>query len=275
LQDDSFIEGKYNIKLDFFIYIYAEPLMLPRRLSQSGQAPLGSPREAGLPSPRLRGPTTPTFDGILSGVDSRLAKRKVSSAARGDLSATDHLNDRRNPDIKEDVELSSDNPPAEQFSSQNQGATNGTSHTTDTSHDLTLHQNGNPTQAPVQGADMVAQGLSNMSISNQANGHPPNPDLSTSATPPIITDLAAVEWSYLDPQGQVQGTLDYFTTSKSAITARLFSNTSQVPSALMLCKSGSMTVTLLLTSSCAVRILTRTGHPLVNYAGWQATRRCS
>lgn len=60
------------------------------------------------------------------------------------------------------------------------------------------------------GLDSVGQSMSGMSLEaqNQPNTNPrvltlPNP--LPSGPPPGLTDPASIEWSYLDPQGQVQG----------------------------------------------------------------------
>ncbi|KAL0576818.1 kinesin-like protein, partial [Marasmius crinis-equi] len=53
------------------------PTLAPRKLSLSGQQPLGSPRDVGLPSPRRLG-HTPSFDGVLNGGESWVARRRAS-----------------------------------------------------------------------------------------------------------------------------------------------------------------------------------------------------
>src|ERR1700683_1678042 len=55
--------------------------MVPRRQSlSSSQGPLASPRDAALPSPRTRMGFGPGFDGVLSGGDSWIARRKAAEA---------------------------------------------------------------------------------------------------------------------------------------------------------------------------------------------------
>lgn len=65
-------------------------------------------------------------------------------------------------------------------------------------------------QVSLSGFDLVGQSMAGMSLEaqNQPNSNPRV--LSTTNTlpsgpPPGLTDPASIEWSYLDPQGQVQG----------------------------------------------------------------------
>ena len=58
----------------------------------------------------------------------------------------------------------------------------------------------------------------------------------TAGPPPGIIDLSTVEWSYLDPQGQVQGT-SFLTTLLKSLPSFFMS---QAPSLLLLCRNGTM-----------------------------------
>lgn len=55
----------------------------------------------------------------------------------------------------------------------------------------------------------LASGLSDLSLNNAGGSmiHDSS-GLSNTGPPPGISDPSSVQWSYLDPQGQVQGTLD-------------------------------------------------------------------
>ena len=141
------------------------------------QGGLASPREGALPSPRVR----PGFDGVLS--DTWSARRRASEnvpkgGGKGDKE-TD--GDSKGPNIKEEEEdvLRA----SEQAKDPSGGASNP----------VTGNRN-------LNGVEQVNEQLGNMSISGQQDGQPlPN------QPPPGIGDLASVDWSYLDPQGQIQG----------------------------------------------------------------------
>ncbi|KAI1786298.1 hypothetical protein LXA43DRAFT_1034392 [Ganoderma leucocontextum] len=140
------------------------PLSLPRKLSLSNmQGGLASPREGGLPSPRVR----PGFDGVLS--DTWSARRRASEnvpkgGGKGDKETDGDLKD---PDIKEEEE------DAIRASEQPNVTSNG--------------------------VEQVNGQIGNMSISAQDGQPAPN------QAPPGLADLSTIDWSYLDPQGQIQG----------------------------------------------------------------------
>ncbi|KAJ7071433.1 hypothetical protein C8F01DRAFT_1014546 [Mycena amicta] len=122
--------------------------LAPRRLSLSNtQAPL-SPA---LPSPRTRFGHTPTFDGVLNGGESWVARRRLSEAKAANASRDPETHTTDTTDIREE-----DEDPPKQTSPAKE-----------------------PTP-PVQ-----------------------KPEPNGTEVPP--EDLAAVQWSYLDPQGQLQG----------------------------------------------------------------------
>lgn len=160
------------------------PSVAPRKLSLSNQPP-ASP---GLPSPR--GKYTPGFDGILNGGDSWVARRRASEGilkgggpsreASGDYSDSGGL------EIKEEDELGQDAEDGNQervHSFQPDPSPPGP----DTRK---------MTQAPADTQTETPQRYLESNGQNATLGMKP---------PPGITDLASVEWSYLDPQGQVQG----------------------------------------------------------------------
>ena len=195
------------------------PQTTPRKLSLSSpQGPLGSPRDSGLPSPRTRGPLAPGFDGILNSGETRVSRRRTSESGtrlssgiglRADdddeLQSTSRLtideqeeeqhrqpgsNDA--PDLRDET-VSSQNPGVPPMNSQGpeqsvvdnpvSPSMNGTERPAST----TFHS---PTH-PIPAESVPAQPLTNSTAV-------------TAASQPV-TNPATVEWSYLDPQGQVQG----------------------------------------------------------------------
>ncbi len=142
------------------------------------QGGLASPREGALPSPRVR----PGFDGVLS--DTWSARRRASEnvpkgGGRGDKETDGDLKD---PDIKEEEE---DAVRASEQAKQSSGGTPS-------------GVNGDGTS---NGVEQVNGQIGNTSISGQ--GRQPGPH----QPPPGLADLSTIDWSYLDPQGQIQGGL--------------------------------------------------------------------
>ncbi|TBU26370.1 hypothetical protein BD311DRAFT_726243 [Dichomitus squalens] len=154
------------------------PLSLPRKLSLSNmQGALASPREGGLPSPRVR----PGFDGVLSETWSARRRTSENVPKVGGKSDKETDGDSKDPDIKEEEE------DALGASDQAKDPSGGTSHA--------VNGNGNP-----NGIERVNEQLGNVSISGQQDGQP-----QSNQPNPAIGDLSAIEWSYLDPQGNIQG----------------------------------------------------------------------
>jgi PERQ amino acid-rich with GYF domain-containing protein len=168
------------------------PPTLPRKLSLT--AAQGLPRDGGLPSPRTRAGFTPGFDGILSAPkeESWMAKRRaeqgITKPANGSWRAGDP-SDAKGLGIKEE---------AEEGSAPQEQASNGQLHA-----ELEPYANGSglqgdsapdpdatPMQAPVQG--LAVQPGS-------------DPDVTPVPAPIRSQDLKSVEWSYIDPQGNIQG----------------------------------------------------------------------
>ncbi|PIL30875.1 hypothetical protein GSI_07044 [Ganoderma sinense ZZ0214-1] len=153
------------------------PLALPRKLSISNmQGGLASPREGALPSPRVR----PGFDGVLS--DTWSARRRTSEnvpkgGGKGDKETDGETKDL---DIKEEEE---DAIRASEQAKEPAGGTSG-------------GVNGEGTS---NGVEQVNGQLGNVSISGQ-DGQP-----AQNQPPPGLADLSTIDWSYLDPQGQIQG----------------------------------------------------------------------
>jgi len=185
------------------------PPTMPRKLSLStGQAPLTSPRDIGLPSPRTRVGLTPTFDGVLNGGESWVARRRTSEGllrAGGSGTSRDlggeYQQDGKGSEIREEEENGHvverkgevhDKPSAHQPSQS--------------PHPDTSPSGGDASKESILPENLTRNmGLAHLSLT----GNCPSVDSLTSGSvigsPPGLPDLASVEWSYLDPQGQVQG----------------------------------------------------------------------
>ncbi|KAJ7022069.1 hypothetical protein C8F04DRAFT_1139338 [Mycena alexandri] len=158
----------------------------PRKLSLSStQVPL-SPRDAALPSPRTRLGHTPTFDGVLNGGESWVARRRASEAK---------LVASRDPDLVEGLgsEIREEDEDANFESGGNtkpkevpQAAPSPSRDPPAATQPKTTGDGASYTPQVQNGADL---------------GGPAVPN----GPPPGIRDLASVQWSYLDPQGQLQG----------------------------------------------------------------------
>ena len=162
------------------------PLSLPRKLSLSNmQGGLASPRDGALPSPRVR----PGFDGVLS--DTWSARRRTSEnvpkvGVGANKSDREGDGDGRDSEIKEEEEDMHDHTRETSGGTTSTGG-GSTSVSEDASKvvDQTSQPNGG-TSIPRLGNDQATQDAPSKALPSQGN-------------------LAEVEWSYLDPQGQVQG----------------------------------------------------------------------
>ncbi|EMD41539.1 hypothetical protein CERSUDRAFT_110092 [Gelatoporia subvermispora B] len=184
------------------------PLSLPRKLSLSSmQGGLTSPREAALPSPRTRIGHTPGFDGVLN--ESWSARRRVSEGgtkpggtSRADRDTGNTNADDKGLDIKEEEEEESSasgiNPSGESSQPLEPGPT----------QDTTLNQNG-AAGIPNEGSTTSAnEAMANISLRDHSpqlvSSGPATGDPALSR-PPGVPDVTSIEWSYIDPQGQIQG----------------------------------------------------------------------
>lgn len=164
-------------------------MSLPRKLSLSNmQGGLASPREGALPSPRVR----PGFDGVLSDVWAA-RRRAAEGAAKGGAgpgkSDREGDGEGKDPDIKEEEE----------------DALRASDHARETSGgSSSVGQSVSGGEEAGKAVDQVNGQLGGMSISGQADGPPPQ-GAAPNKPPPGLGNLSEVEWSYLDPQGQVQG----------------------------------------------------------------------
>lgn len=150
---------------------------IPRKLSLSStQGFLGG---GGQPSPRTRGPTSAVDSPIALSGDSWMARRQALKASnRGDggpesMDRQDSLGGTSSKGDGNDVK----GDPLSQGTLSMSGSTQG-----------------------------LASGLSDLSLNNAGGSmiHDSS-GLSNTGPPPGISDPSSVQWSYLDPQGQVQG----------------------------------------------------------------------
>lgn len=186
------------------------PLTLPRKLSVSNTQGC-SPREGALPSPRVRiGGFASGFDGVLNGGDSWMARRRTSESA---LKAGGASTGTRPESREEDAKGNNIKEVEGEQSVQNtalQPSPSGASQLCPIPDALPPDTTSNsPSQPSASSADSAAHRMAGMSLGEnertKANFQPnPVADSVTTGPPPGL-DPASIEWSYLDPQGQVQG----------------------------------------------------------------------
>ncbi|KAI0719107.1 hypothetical protein C8T65DRAFT_706478 [Cerioporus squamosus] len=159
------------------------PMALPRKLSLSNlQGGLASPREGALPSPRVR----PGFEGVLG--ETWTSRRRGTSESIAKVGAAlnkdkDTDGENKGPDFKEEEEDALHASEHRRDPSSSSKLENGAIGTNGVGH-----VNGQPGGPSISGQGDSAAGSSGA-------GRPP----------PGLADLSNVEWSYLDPQGQLQG----------------------------------------------------------------------
>ncbi|KAG7450136.1 uncharacterized protein BT62DRAFT_961749 [Guyanagaster necrorhizus] len=176
-----------------------DQISIPRKLSLSSMQSPMSPRDTGLPSPRPSRMGA-GFDGVLNGGDSWVARRRASEGLAKSGGGTtrdpggEYQPDGRSSEIKEE-----DESPSQAMDS-------------DPHPDgLHPHSAGDETTAAAGTSRSPTQNLdasvTQMSLGND-NGHSSSASPANSSAgypPPGLTDVSNVEWSYLDPQGQIQG----------------------------------------------------------------------
>lgn len=193
-------------------------LTIPRKLSLSStQGPLGSPRDSSLPSPRTRGPLTPGFDGILNSGETWVSRRRASESGTrfnsGTASRADGDDEPQSASrLKIDEEEEEQHHHSESIHTPDPLGQNASSQ----------HLNslpGNPPKGPELSVIDNATSSSMNGTAGPTSSTPHSATLpvptdgaqsSTNSTPVTavsqpVTDPANVEWSYLDPQGHVQG----------------------------------------------------------------------
>jgi PERQ amino acid-rich with GYF domain-containing protein len=181
---------------------------MPRRQSlSSNQGPLASSRDAVLPSPRTRTGFGSGFDGVLGGGDSWTARRKAAEALSKSTGAS------REPASETEVKIKEEEaePDIETAVVLDDNVGASTQHTPDQSN-VTSIANETPGQSEIQ---PVHKALAELSLGNVGQYKPEASSAESTSAAPLAPasnssnqnhlDLASVEWSYLDPQGNVQG----------------------------------------------------------------------
>ncbi|KAH8101371.1 hypothetical protein BXZ70DRAFT_88074 [Cristinia sonorae] len=155
------------------------PLTLPRKQSLSSmQGPLQSPRDAPLPSPRTRLGASGFDGGVLDGTwTSKRKAAEAAAAARAGVKDNEKLGLDEKINEEEETSLGNGHNPPDKVSAPGEE---------------TVTANGSGGDAPASNSPS-----SQPTVTSDSNAIPSGP-------PPGL-DLAAVDWSYLDPQGQVQG----------------------------------------------------------------------
>jgi PERQ amino acid-rich with GYF domain-containing protein len=210
----------YPIRKNTNIILADQPaLTIPRKLSLSStQGPLGSPRDSGLPSPRTRGPHTPGFDGILNSGDTRVSRRRASeSGTRLNSGATPRADGDVEPQasssLKIDEEEEEHHRRSESADPLGQGASPQDSSTPlgDSPQEPELSNVDNTDSSTANdNEDSTSSALHTATHPVAADGIPVQVQPLTNSVPVTssqpVTNPAGIEWTYLDPQGQVQGT---------------------------------------------------------------------
>ncbi|TFY79630.1 hypothetical protein EWM64_g4380 [Hericium alpestre] len=180
------------------------PLTIPRKLSLSTtQNAINSSRDGGLSSPRSRGPLTPGFDGVLNVGESWTSRRKKSESgsktgtySRGDGEPEPY--DKGHEIREEEEEHSTDDGRGQNPSVRNALRASGVAAAMD---NLSLKDGTHPGGNDVPVVGTLASGQNPGMTGGGRSGQVPD----VTHPPPGIADLANIEWSYLDPQGQIQG----------------------------------------------------------------------
>lgn len=156
-----------------------------------------SPRDVGLPSPRNRVGHTPSFDGVLNGGDSWVARRRASDALQkhGVPGGENDMNERTGK-INEVKEEENDGVGSlRNFSSE--------------LPDIGPSSSNEPDRVyAMKDMASVAGGIGQLSLDTDVSSliDITQNQLAIGALPGL-TDLASVEWSYKDPTGTIQGEL--------------------------------------------------------------------
>ncbi|CDO70929.1 hypothetical protein BN946_scf184829.g37 [Trametes cinnabarina] len=170
------------------------PLTIPRKLSLSNmQGGLISPREGALPSPRLRVGLSPGFDGVLS---------ETWSARRRNADPNKATNGTNKPD--KEGEGNAKGPDNKEAGDTARDPQNGSGEAAREARAGAPAANDAGDAKAATAADRLNGQLSKLSVNGQPDTNP-QPVVDATKPPPGLGDLSSIEWSYLDPQGNVQG----------------------------------------------------------------------
>ncbi|KAH7929382.1 hypothetical protein BV22DRAFT_1057157 [Leucogyrophana mollusca] len=181
------------------------PSSLPRKLSLSNtQGPLSASRESALPSPRTR--VGGGFDGVLNGGDSWVARRRASEGVLRSGGGVPRDGEPKGPEIKEEEEDSGFGRGGARGTDLFNGLPPSGSPILDTLPPDEIPDASRQTAPP--DSNSLNNGVAAISLNGDGdtmNTAPVTAFHPVSGPPPGLSDPASVEWSYLDPQGQVQG----------------------------------------------------------------------
>ncbi|KAH9850659.1 hypothetical protein C2E23DRAFT_929799 [Lenzites betulinus] len=167
------------------------PLAMPRKLSLSNmQGGLSTPRDGALPSPRVRVGLAPGFDGVLNETwSSRRRAAELAKSTNGQNKGEKDGEDSKTLDIKEQEEEAL-------HASQGAHKDGGPGSATTTGPNITNNSDNPNTVSQLNGQFEK--------LSTNGVGNPTTPAGNVQA-PPGLIDVSSVQWSYLDPQGNIQG----------------------------------------------------------------------
>lgn len=197
---------------------------MPRRQSlSSSQGALASPRDGALPSPRTRMGFGPGFDGVLSGGDSwrRKATEVVSKSTGASREPANETDSKQVKISEEDEEpdIATTAIPEDKVG-PNIRSTSEQFHTGIIANDTTKRPD-IQTVNNEKGDASLRNASHYMSEASSGGGFvapAPAPSPAAQSHP----DLANVEWSYLDPQGNVQGKHRFLSARLSQIMMLLW-----------------------------------------------------
>jgi PERQ amino acid-rich with GYF domain-containing protein len=215
----------------------------------STQGSLGVLREAGLPSARTRGSLTPGFDGILNSGETWTSRRRASESGtklnsntplRGDGDGELQPASRLKIDEEEEKNRchsgTTPDPTEQDASSQSLGHSPSDS---PPGAEPSIDNDVSTTSASVDGSEGPTIHNATQSVSADAPVRSSASPVTVPTALQPVTNPVGVEWSYLDPQGQVQG------TQASPLPGAYSTSSLQAHSRPNLCRSGMRRAILL------------------------------
>lgn len=153
------------------------------------QSPGVGARSGAMPSPRVRQGFSGGFDGVLGAGETWTSRRRASEASRPGA-------------ISRDIS-GGDGENVEKL------AVLGEAHAIDKNPDQTSVNPPNPAESVLVTPGSFSQPQANAEITQSTNNVASPSPPGDGAPPTEPKDLAAVEWSYKDPAGNIQGTYQY------------------------------------------------------------------
>lgn len=177
------------------------PALLRKPSLSALQTPTLSPREA----PRSRVGYTPSFDGVLNNGDSWVARRRTSEASMklgtGPSRETNDvqlgimgsgIREEKEEEPRKSIQLPPPSDDSNIFVSSSPRVH---------SEEARMFATANANVATLQ----TSSQMNSFSVNGTNNSDPFPVDRADIGPPPGLVDLAAIEWSYKDPTGQIQG----------------------------------------------------------------------